>query len=169
MSQQTRTIDGVAYAVSYLSPDDALRVGIDVAKAGGPAMISALERFDVLLELVKDEKPAEPGQPAGDKGLPREALQALGKALSDLIDRADPVVYLRIVDALMAVTFADGLPLVSNGKPLWKEHFRGKVGRLRKVVWFALGVNFSDFFGGGASTLTSAIARFSSGPTRQES
>ncbi len=151
MSQQhsqTTTIDGTAYEVHYLSPDEAVDLGVDLAKMAGGAIAAAAAG----LEAEEDTPEAK-----------ARAEAALMKVIEALVMSADKATYRRIIETMMKVTFAAGQPMVANGQPLWKAHFAGKLGRLAKVVGFAVRVNYSDFFSAGAPILTLAISRFGVG------
>ncbi len=156
---QSQEIDGVTYEVRHLPPDDALRTFIDIGKMGGGGLIAAIARWDELAEPSE----VDPGEPAADAAVHGSAMEVIAKALGEIIAAADPVIYLRIIESLMRAVSADGKPMLLNGHPVWKVHFQGKLGTLRKVVLFAMKVNFADFFGGGATTLTSAIGRWGRG------
>ncbi len=157
MSQpRSEIIDGVTYEVRHLSPDDALRVLVDLGKVGGGAFAAAIVNLEMLEGGSAPEATEAPvSQPTSMK----DALEAIGEIIMKVTAAADADTYLRIVDAFMRVTSANSVPMVLNGQPTWKPHFTGKLGTFRRVLVLAAQVNLADFFGGGASILSSAVAR----------
>lgn len=167
MSEQTKTIGGVTYAVRHLPPDDAILLSEDLVRVGGDALIAALVKVvgpELLGELSGDgDGDAEPAPLAGRD--PKELIEGIGQVLGGLVGRYDGKRWLRLTEAMMRVTSADGKPLSYEGGATWKLHFQGRMGDLRQVVIFALGVNFGGFFGVGPGTLGSAISRVTGQPT----
>lgn len=145
LKAESTTIDGVTYEAHFLAPDDAVDLGVDLAKMAGGALAAAAKGLDAGEE---------------DPDAKAHADDALVRAIESLVANADKATYRRIIETMMRVTFADGQPMYLNGQPLWKMHFAGKVGRLIKVVGFGIRVNFADFFGAGGPTLISALGRW---------
>lgn len=168
MSQQqthTTSAGGVTYAVHYVPPDEAIVLTEDLLKVGGEAVITALVNMGVGDSLIVADTPAERAELLaklvdGDEGT-RRIVEGIAAAARQFVQRFDGKAWLRLTEAMMRVTLANGQPMSLNGQAAWKLHFAGKPAELRHVVLFALGVNFGGFFGVGPSTLGSVTGRLS--------
>jgi hypothetical protein len=134
----SQEIDGYRYAVVQLPATTGRKISVELAKALAPA----------LTAMVKD---AKLGQVSVSSLLDKELSAGdIGDAVEVLFDRLPP----RRIDELMTLfaehsdVFGDGFG--DGGAPLAKnfdEHFAGRYAAMYQWLWFALRVNFADFFG----------------------
>lgn len=132
---KTREIDGHRYTVHFLDPDTAIEIACDLEHLVMPAISE-------MLTVDKD---------AADASATRKAVAA---ALQRFVAQSDKQRIQKLVHTMMQVTSCDGVGLLGQGNA-WKVHFHGRFWPMMRVVVFALEVNFFDFFGDLAGTLSS--------------
>lgn len=145
-SQETE-IRGVRYRVRMLDPLKANDILIDLLAILGPS-IGAL-----------GGKAVADGSISGL--LDSEDSPSFERAVSSFVQRLDKATFRRIVDELAKHTeFSedDGekWPRLSDQMQI---HFRGRLGQMYRWLWFALKVQFADFFDG-IESVTSLAERF---------
>jgi len=158
MTQQqseTAEIQGHRFEVAKLPPLDAQDVAIDILQAIGPAIggiaagmarATGKDDIDSVLDIdIEDPK--------------------LGTAIAQLLSALDKRKLRELVDKMMSVTRCDDLPL--------KQHFivtfRGNLPLMYQWLWFALKVNFGDFFAWGQDAIGGALAKTKESQSRNTS
>lgn len=143
LESKTKQIGDHVYLVRQLPATQAHKLLLRIGKVLGPALGGGLESVQSF-EL--------------------DAAKGIGKAISELFERATPDEVDAIVKAFADYSEVDGKPL----KTMFDLHFAGKLSDMYRWLAFALEANYSDFFGvfkqaGGA--LAQAAARFQSPST----
>jgi hypothetical protein len=132
---QSTVIDGQTYTVYPLDPLTANDILIDLGHVIGPS----------LGALASASDQGEPGS------------QLINEAIGGLFKRIEKEKMREIIDRLSKVTevATDGgkVPQLST---IFVLHFKGRIGALYQWLWFALKVQFKDFF----DLAAPAIARF---------
>lgn len=126
---QTRTIDGELYEFYQLSPRIAVKILTRLLKVVGSPVGEALGRStgsESLLDL----------ELKGD---------VMGNIVKALTERLDEDMVLNTIEELLQPVMCKGIKV----GPQFETHFAGRISHLMKVVWAALEVNYSDFFGEG--------------------
>lgn len=135
MSQEDgkkKTIAGTEYGVRMLDALTAEDLLIDIGHVVGPSLGGVLAAF------------------IGDKGSDKPAAdpEMINGAVAGLFARLDKKTIRSLITTLSEVTdvylAADRSPLLSNLNPA--NHFRGKLGAMHEWIYFALEVQYSDFF-----------------------
>lgn len=132
---QSQEIDEHTYTVSMLDPFVANKILVMLGKILGPSLGS-------LTDVVSDDTDA----------------QALNNAAGGLFERLDESQLRWLIDELSKVTSVRS-PTTKDQEPqlnrVFQIHFRGRISSMYKWLWFALKVQFADFF----ALVAPAIAR----------
>lgn len=123
---QTKTIDGVAYAVTQLPARRAARLLNRLLRVFGPALGGLA------------------GAAKGGASLETADLSSVGPVLEGLFARLSEDEQDHLINELLATATVDGKEVL----PVLDLHFQGRLGALFKLVGFAVKVNFEDFSGG---------------------
>ncbi|MCP4570697.1 MAG: hypothetical protein GY841_24190 [FCB group bacterium] len=124
MSQQdyqTKTIDGVEYAVYMMAPMESNDLLLDVSKMLGPSIGPLLDKFfgGGSLEAALEQQITP---------------DFFAKAAAALFSGLDKAVVKRVIEEMREKTMANGKPL----KPIFDIHFMGKLDQMYKWLAFAM-------------------------------
>ena len=130
---QAKEIDGFTYDVSPLDPLVANDIWLDLVHVAGPTiggLVGAFSKGGIDSALDNDPDP-----------------ETLSNAIGGLFQRIEKQKMREIMNTLASVTVVR----LGNGKApqlnqILKTHFRGKLGLMYEWLWFALSVQYSDFF-----------------------
>jgi hypothetical protein len=166
MSQRdgrTETIDGTTFRVRFLDPFTANDMLVLISKTIGPALGEfaggAMANPKAIASLLTEDGEGEREEGIG--GDTEESSGELGRGLAsairDLCSRLEAKDLRWMMEQLSEVS---EVKVDEETWPTLKRHFqvtfRGKPGLMYKWLWFALEVNFADFF----ASVRSAIAPF---------
>lgn len=156
---QSTTIDGHTFTVAMLDPFVAQDIMVDVVQAIGPALggvagaagsVLGAQKVNSLLDIKLDDPKLAAGLTGLFKGLNKAKLREL----------------MRI---MMSVTVYEGENGSAKLDKVAAALFRGNLQLMYGWFWFALRVNFADFFAWGQSVMNDALASQKAAPSQSTS
>lgn len=159
MSQQdsqTKTIDGHTFTVHMLDPFDAQDMLVDISQALGPALgglagaassVLGSKKVDSLLDI-------ELGDP--------KLASSLGSLFAGLEKRK----LRELMQTMAEVTIYEGKEKSGRLQDVAKVVFAGNLPLMYKWFWFALQVNFENFFDWGQNAIKGALAKGEASPSQ---